>query len=138
VSGTRQRTYTRQQLDESRAAWTAGEFSDEWREFRHLAAMSAGIIAAPKGTKWDNWGDEDPTERAILIRAIREQPEALRRILRSGRVGAWSNVIAVLLRGRDDIADDVELAERESVQPDTRRQDVTALRGILKVLGRSS
>lgn len=138
-TGTR-RTFTALQVKESRAAWDAGDFSTEWREWRHLAAMQAGIIAPPIGTKWDSWGDPEPSERAVLIRAIREQPAELRRILTTERVGAWSNVIALLVRGRDRRAEDIERAgrddDRDRAGEITTRQAADTLRRIGVVLDR--
>lgn len=107
------RTFTREEFEHARAAWAAGDFSSEWQPWRHLAAMRAGLIFPPQGTKWDSWGDDEPSERALLIRAIREQPQRLREILETERVGAWSNVVALLTRGRDELADSAERQERE-------------------------
>ena len=96
------RLYTASQLAESRVAWDTGHFSDEWRDWRHMAAMQAGIIVPPEGTEWDSWSDDEPSQRAMLIRAIRETPALLSAAIRSPGVHSWAAVIAVLLRGRDE------------------------------------
>ena len=95
------RLYTAKDMADSRMAWDTGHFFDEWRDWRHLAAMEAGIIAPPEGTEWDQWDDE-PSQRAMLIRAIRETPALLSGAIRSPGVHSWAAVIAVLLRGRDE------------------------------------
>ena len=102
TSPTMRRTYTATQLAESRVAWDTGHFSDEWRDWRHMAAMQAGIIVPPEGTEWDSWSDDEPSQRAMLIRAIRETPALLSAAIRSPGVHSWAAVIAVLLRGRDE------------------------------------
>jgi hypothetical protein len=111
---TTRRTVTKQQLDESRAAWKAGEFSDEWKPWRHLAAMQAGIIDPPEGTKWDSWADDSPSQRAMLIRAIRETPDDLRHAIVTATRPTWYAVLEGLLRVRDRQAEDVDDREREA------------------------
>lgn len=136
TSHTKQRTYTRQQLDDSRRAWDDGRFSDEWRPWRHLAAMQAGILFPPNGDSYDSWADAEPSERALLIRAIRETPEALRAAILSPRVHSWAAVIAILTRGRDDMAADVERREHDWRR--TKRGDAPSRVGdVLGVLGDS-
>ena len=112
TSPTKRRTFSREQWEAAQAAWTAGGFGDEWREWRHLAAMTAGIVAPPTGDRWDSWGDDVPSERALIVRAIRETPEALRAAIGAPGVRSWSSVIAILIRGRDGTMDDVERRER--------------------------
>jgi hypothetical protein len=111
--GRTRRTFTREQLDASRAAWDAGEFGPEWREWRHLAAMQAGIIDAPQGTRWDSWTDDEPSERAIIVRAIRETPTALRRALTSGRCHTWAQVVREMVMLRDRFGEDADRREHE-------------------------
>ncbi len=111
--GASQRRVTREQLDASRRAWDAGRFSPEWREWRHLAAMQSGIIDPPQGTALDSWADEDPSERAIVVRAIRETPRALRAALTSGRCHTWPQVVRALVIGRDAMGADADRREHE-------------------------
>ena len=107
------RLYTAEQMEAARAAWETGHFSDEWRDWRHLAAMEAGIIAAPEGTEWDQWDDDEPSQRAMLIRAIRETPDLLRAAIRAPGVHSWAAVIAILVRGRDDMREQLALRARD-------------------------
>lgn len=130
------RTYRYEDIEAARHQWDAGKFSPEWDAYRRLAANS-GIIYPPDGSRWDNWEDDNPSQRAILIRAIRETPE----LLRSSIVGArsWGEVIKRLLRGRDEIREDATLRERDD---EWRRQDEIkpreALQSVHAILARIS
>lgn len=130
--GRTRRTFTREQLDASRRAWDAGEFSDEWKPWRHLAAMQAGIIDAPEGTRWDSWADDEPSERALLIRAIRETPDTLRAALLSGRCHTWAQVVREVVMFRDRLGDDADRREHE--WDVTRRAPMVPLADTLGVL----
>ena len=82
----------------ARRAWDAGEFGDEWRDIRQLAA-AGGILYPPSGTAFDSWEDDRPSQRAVLARAIAETPELLGRCIIGAR--SWAAVIARLLQARD-------------------------------------
>lgn len=92
-------TFSRDHWNAALQAWTDGDFSDEWKPFRHEAAMR-GVIYPPEGTKWDTWDDDEPSQRAMLIRAIRETPNLLHRAIAHNR--SWYDVIAYITRERDD------------------------------------
>lgn len=98
----RSRTFSHQQLVEAQQAWDQGGFTEEWRDWRHLAAMQAGIIVPPQGSGYDSWADDRPSERALLIRAIRETPDLLKEAILSPKVHSWAAVIAIVVRGRDE------------------------------------
>jgi hypothetical protein len=106
------RTFSRSDWEGALAAWEAGEFSDEWREVRHQAAMR-GILYPPSGSKWDSWDDDQPSQRAILIRAIREMPRLLSEVVAYSR--SWSDVIGKLLASRDDWREEVDRGERRAI-----------------------
>jgi hypothetical protein len=129
--------YTPEQMADARAAWDAGRFSDEWRLWRHLAAMEAGIIVPPKGDSYDSWDDDQPSERAQLIRAIRETPRALEAAIRAPNVHSWSAVIAQLVRRREGINADLDREERLHRDEPTPQQATYRLREILDVIGQS-
>lgn len=113
------RTFSRARWEEARAAWDAGEFSDEWAPFRERAARH-GFIFPPAGTRWDNWEDDQPSQRAMLIRAIRETPELLRRCIDGA--SSWSDVIGQLIGLRDVWREDVgiRISEIERLRRDER------------------
>lgn len=111
-------TYSRATWQEAQAAWDAGEFSDEWTPFRSLAARQ-GILYPPTGTQRDSWEDDEPSARAILIRAIRETPKLLARCIRGSR--SWSMVIGRLTSARDDWR--AQLAQAEAIAEQQRRAE---------------
>jgi hypothetical protein len=132
---TNQRTFSREQWESAQAAWRAADLGPEWREWRHLAAMTAGIIIPPTGTKWDSWGDADPSQAALLIRAIRDTPDLLRAALHAPGVHSWGVVIAILMRGRDALMDQVEQRERDwSAVKAPRRGAMTPIAETLSTL----
>lgn len=124
------RTFSRDHWNAAQDAWKAGAFSDEWKEYRHEAAMR-GIIYPPDGTKWDSWDDDDPSERAMLIRAIRETPNLLHRAIADRK--SWAGVVAYIVRERDDWRAEQVRAERYAVtdEPD-EREAVVVLKRIME------
>ena len=121
---THRRLYTPREMAEAREAWLAAMPSkaerDEWRDWRHLAAMEGGIIVPPKGTKWDQWDERDPSERAIIARAIRETPKLLREAIAAPGPASWAKVVAIVCRARDDWG---EQADREEEWERQRRKE---------------
>lgn len=121
------RTYSRADWNAAQDAWA--DFSSEWRDVRHQAGMR-GILFPPSGTRWDSWDDDAPSQRAILIRAIRETPALLAKCV--GRSRSWSEVIAQLVAGRDDIR--YESHRREH---DERERNIEAMQPIGGKIGRA-
>ena len=117
------RTFSRVEWEAADDAWAAGEFSDEWTPFRELA-RARGILYPPAGTRWDSWEDPGPSQRAILVRAIRDTPELLRRTI--GHSRSWSQVIAGLVETigemRDEVAADEETLARQRAEIRAERQ----------------
>lgn len=134
------RTFGRESWNAAQQAWRDGEFSHEWRETRHRAAMR-GMIYPPEGSKWDSWEDEAPSQRAMLIRAIRETPSLLEEAIAHSRT--WFEVIAYITRRRDDwrsetnarIRDDERRAIED--QPD-HREAAMSISQIIKRIGESA
>jgi hypothetical protein len=103
------KTFSKLHFEEAQRLWKEGEFSDEWHDYRHAAAMR-GFIYPPDGSKWDNWGDDEPSQRAVLIQMIRERPKALMAAI--NRSSSWHEVIAQCVADTERIAEDVAWAER--------------------------
>jgi len=116
------RTFSGETYRESQAAWKAGEFSKEWQPYRNLAA-SRGFIYPPEGSKWDSWEDEEPSQRAIVYRAMQDTPEALAKII--GQSRSWFEVVRKLMADLDRRREDADFAER---QIEWDRQDEPAPR----------
>jgi hypothetical protein len=131
---TTKRTYTKAAWDAAQQTWADGEFSDEWKPWRHEAAMVAGIIFPPDGTKWDSWEDEEPSDRAQLIRAIRETPALLRAAIRKSVT--WKQVVFNLDRNRETMREEAMEAEEEFVRAASARrvgyhEAVTSIKAIV-------
>lgn len=123
------RTFTRADLDKARKLWA--DFSPEWEPYRKLAA-DGGLIYPPTGTKWDGWDDDQPSQRALLVRAIRENPTSLRRAI----IGApsWSVVLRRLIADRDSERDTIRLSERDAEWDRTRFTDAQAIRRLGEII----
>lgn len=125
------RTYSRSDWEAAQASWAG--FSGEWRELRHLMAMQ-GAIFAPSGTALDSWEDDSPSQRAVLIRAIREQPSLLMRCARGAR--SWQHLVDRLFSARDDWREEAALREAGALaaRRADRELDRRAMRRLSDVL----
>jgi hypothetical protein len=132
------RSFSRSDWDASQAAWRDGEFSDEWKGVRHQAAMR-GMIYPPEGTRWDSWDDDEPSQRAMLIRAIRETPQLLATAI--SRSHSWGQVIEYVIKRRDDIRAELDERERDKARQRAEeagpREAVASLKAILNRIGDS-
>ncbi len=114
------RTFSRDHWNEAQDAWRDGDFSDEWKPYRHQAAMR-GMIYPPEGTQWDSWDDDEPSQRAMLIRAIRNTPTLLHEAIEHSR--AWGEVVAYIIRRRDEWS---EMASTRQRDAERRKADLEA------------
>lgn len=106
-----ERTYRREDLVEARRRWVHGEFGAEWQPYRRLAG-DRGFIFPPDGTKWDSWEDDEPSQRAIVYRAIEDTPSLLRAAI--AKSNSWGQVVAQLMRDLERRREDADLAERDA------------------------
>jgi hypothetical protein len=90
------KTYGRDAYLEADRLWR--DFSDEWDPWRLLAA-ERGMLYPPSGTALDQWDDDEPSQRAMLIRAIRESPTLLGMAI--GSSSSWGEVVAYVNGWRD-------------------------------------
>lgn len=126
------KTYSRSDWLAAQEAWA--DFSPEWREVRHQAAMR-GILFPPSGSAWDSWEDASPSQRAILIRAIRETPALVKASV--ARSSSWHEVIANITSTRDDWRTELAAKERHAeaerqLENPTHRESVTSIASILE------
>jgi hypothetical protein len=132
------RTFTRADWDAAQQAWTEGRFSDEWRDVRHQAAMR-GMLFPPDGDRFDSWEDDEPSQRAMLIRAIRETPRLLEVAI--SRSSSWGQVIAYVVKRRDDMRAELDERDRETARrrqdEPTGRESASSLKAILTRIGDS-
>jgi hypothetical protein len=92
------RTFARSDWDASAAAWATADLGSEWLEVRRRAALR-GILWPPNGTRWDSWEADNPTQVAILIRAIRETSDVLLGCI--DQSSSWGEAIGRLIAIRD-------------------------------------
>ena len=131
-------TYSKAQWDDAQDAWARGEFSAEWDDWRKLAAKGPGIIWPPEGTPYDDWTADDPSQRALVIRAIRETPELLRWALTSTKRASWHAVLDRVLDGRDELRESRDIGadseRRARADETTPRQAVYSLKAIFDMV----
>ncbi len=131
------RTYSRADWLAAQASWEG--FSPEWRELRHAMAMR-GVIFAPAGSEFDSWEAGNPSQRAVLIRAIREQPTLLEGCAHGAK--SWSDVIERLFRARDDWREEAaeheaELARLRLEEREVNREAMVRIADIVATIGAS-
>lgn len=129
------RTYSREEYLRSKEAWA--DFGPEWTQIRKLA--SAWSIFPPAGTKHDDRDAENPSQRAIVYRALIDNPTELRRILVKSR--SWSQVVDRIIgieeRLRSEADDNERDTEWDKADQPTHRQAVMSLGAILERLEQS-
>ena len=124
------RTFSREAFLEARAAWDGGEFGPEWGMFRNVAG-DRGYIYPPAGTRWDSWEDDQPSQRAIIHRAIEETPKLLVEVMRQSN--SWSNVIARLTQRRDAMREDANVRDQQDGWD--RKDELTPRQATQTILG---
>jgi len=133
ASFTKQRTYDRETWNRADAAWRSGSFGPEWPDWRNLAGK-AGIIFPPDGSPDDSWTDARPSQRALIIRAIRETPRLLRWALTRPGIHSWGDVIEHLLTGRDRLALDADQRESDWTVTKARRGAMTPIGDVVATI----
>lgn len=82
------RTYKADDWHRAQAEWLT--FGAEWAELRQIAA-ARGLIFPPNGSAHDDRDAENPTQRAIIWRALVDNPTELKRVMRTA--SSWSQVV---------------------------------------------
>lgn len=127
------RTYDRDTFVRARAAWEEGEFGSAWSELRRLA-WERGFPFPPAGTKWDDRDDPEPSQRAIIHRALVDRPRDT--IATVARSRSWGQVVAGILQTEDRLREDADLVDREAeydrTERPTYREAVMSIAGILE------
>ncbi len=130
------RTFDRATYLEAQESWK--DFDWEWEAIRRVA-YEAGFIYAPEGTKWDDRAAESPTQRAIVWRALQDNPTKLTAIVR--RSHSWGQVVSGIIGMEASLREDANDLARDTAwsrqdEPD-HRQSTMALKSILTRLGDS-
>lgn len=127
-------TYDRATFLAAQRAWAEGDFGPAWRRFRDLAA-ERGYLYPPSGTKHDDRDAENPSQRAIIWRAIEDNPGELERIVRRSR--SWSQVVDGIIGLEDRLREDAGYVEREAAwDRDHRPTYREAVQSLGAILGR--
>lgn len=84
------RTYLPETFRAAKAQWDAGHFGSAWNRIRSIAATK-GYIYPPTGSEHDDRDAAEPSQRAIVWRALQDNPRELERIV--GRSSSWSQVV---------------------------------------------
>jgi hypothetical protein len=132
------RTYSRDAFLEARALWESGEYGWQWQRIRRMAA-ERGYIYPPSGTRHDDREVESPTQRAIVWRALEDNPGKVEAIVQ--RATSWNQVVdqiigmeARLARDAYDAERDIEWSRKD--EPDGKQATLT-LKAILNRIGDS-
>lgn len=97
------RTYDRDTFLRAKASWES--FDYEWKALRDTAA-SVGIIFAPEGSKWDDRDAEQPSQRAIVWRAMQDNPKKLDAIIK--RSHSWGQVVGGIIGMEASLREDAD------------------------------
>lgn len=132
------RTYSREAFLEAKHLWESGEFGWQWNRIRRMAA-ERGYIYPPTGSRHDDREGEAPTQRAIVWRALEDNPRKLEAIV--GRARSWSEVVDQIIGlevrlARDAYDGERDLAWARKDELDGR-QATLALKAILTRIGDS-
>jgi hypothetical protein len=126
------RTYDRTTYLQAVAAWGDGQFGSEWADLRRLS-WDRGYPYPPAGTVHDDREVENPSQRAIVYRALVDNPTELGRIV--GRSKSWSQVVDQIIGLETRLREDADYVDRES---DAEREErptygeaVTSLKAVL-------
>lgn len=128
------RTYSREDWFRAKAEWD--DFGPEWRVVRELA-REAGYIFPPTGSRHDDRDAENPSQRAIVYRALVDNPRELHKIV--ARCRSWNGVVASIIgletRLRLD-ADDLERDVKwDKVGTPDHKEAVRTIAEIIKRIG---
>lgn len=126
------RTYSRDAWLEARAAWES--FGPRWDRVRGLAA-ERGMLYPPSGSAHDDRDAAEPSQRAIVWRALEDNPTELVAII--GRSSSWSGVVDRIIGMESRLRTDADYRERDAEwqrehEPDGRE----ATASLAAILGR--
>lgn len=102
------RTFDRDTYRQATALWES--FGPEWDAVRILAANN-GYIFPPTGTAHDDRDAAKPSQRAIVWRALEDNPRQLAAIV--GRCRSWSEVVDRIIGMEDRLRAELGLAEQD-------------------------
>lgn len=123
------RTYTPLVFQEARRQWEAGSFGWRWNRIRAIAAQK-GYLYPPSGSVHDDRESGEPSQRAIIWRALEDNPKELERIV--GRSMSWSQVVDGIIGLEARLAAGVTERDRDD---DWERKNLATPRESLSAIG---
>lgn len=103
------RTYSRADWTAANEAWS--DFGWQWQAVRRIAA-ERGFIFPPSGSAHDDRDAEAPSQRAIIWRALVDNPTELAAIV--GRASSWSGVIDRIIGLEARLRTDADYADKDA------------------------
>jgi hypothetical protein len=127
------KTYDRDTFLRARRLWDEGEFGWQWQAIRRQAA-ERGFIFPPNGTIHDDREAENPSQRAVVWRALQDNPTRLTTIVSRSR--SWNDVVRMVIGMEDTLRVDADELARDEAwsrrdDPD-HREAITSLARILE------
>lgn len=102
------RTYDRETYLRMQRAWA--DFGPEWTSARQLCAL-AGYPFPPSGSPTDDRDDTEPSQRAIVYRALDFRPLRTLDTIRTSR--SWSEVVRKILAEEGRLREDATWRARD-------------------------
>lgn len=103
------RTFSRADWQAAQAEWA--DFGPRWTTVRRVAA-ERGFIYPPSGSPHDDRDAEQPSQRAIVYRALEDNPAELLAIIR--RSSSWSGVVDRIIGMEQRLRADADYRERDA------------------------
>jgi hypothetical protein len=126
------RTYSRQAFEEARELWK--DYGWQWNRVRELAA-SRGFIYPPSGSRHDDRDAAEPSQRAIIWRALEEQPTELYAIV--GRSSSWFDVTDRIIGLEARLREDANYSEKDAaLSKDEQPNEHESLQSLASIVGR--
>lgn len=126
------RTFSRDEWLAAEREWSAGGFGWRWGAIRRIA-REQGILYPPSGSAHDDRDAESPSQRAIVWRALEDNPAELAAIVR--RSSSWNGVVDRIIGLEQRLRSDADYAERdaawEQAETPDHREAVTALGAVI-------
>jgi hypothetical protein len=112
--------------------WESGDYGYRWQSIRRLAA-ARGFIFPPNGTQHDDRDSDPPSQRAIIYRALFDNPGLVEAIVR--RSSSWGQVVDGIIGLERRMADEADEADRDGAwqrkDEPTGRQAASSLKAII-------
>lgn len=105
----KERTYSRADWIASAEAWA--DYGSRWDGIRRIA-REVGILYPPTGSAHDDRDAESPSQRAIVWRALEDNPTELAAIIRRSR--SWSGVVDRIIGMEQRLRSDADYRDRDS------------------------